>query len=232
MYLRTVPIAAVLVLVGTVSSQGEKASPKPLHDLYGDELPYGSVVRLGTLRLREGGTESLAFSPNGKWLAAWGRGGAVVSETATGKTLAKLIGEGEVPALRFDPDGRSVTAVTKWSPSLIRTWRLLPERTRLFEKFDRTLDGAYDFSPDGKVLATNFVRFWRVTDGEPHGFLGEGKGGCADLRHSPDGRWLTKAGNGAVEVWDIAAKSAKQFHAFDKDEIVRLAFSPDSKRLA
>src|SRR5690242_12721693 len=90
-------------------------SPKPAVDRHGDPLPAGAVGRLGTNRLQHvtdrgnEGVSLLAFSPDGKTLAAAGYEDGRVSlwEAGTGRLL-RMLGRhgGEVVSLAFAPDGR------------------------------------------------------------------------------------------------------------------------------
>lgn len=59
-------------------------------DPFGDPLPDGAVARLGTMRLRQPGVRSLAFSKDGGTLASGGDRPVQLWEVATGKLLRTL----------------------------------------------------------------------------------------------------------------------------------------------
>jgi RNA polymerase sigma factor (sigma-70 family) len=88
-------------------------SPRPAEgkrlttDRHGDALPEGAIARLGTLHLR-GVRGSLAFSPDGKWLAAaTGPAGEVITlfNIATGRADKRLGARTTLQRLVFSPDG-------------------------------------------------------------------------------------------------------------------------------
>src|SRR4051812_45054348 len=69
-FLRLVPLF-VLSLGLQAVPPGRGGGP-PRKDLYGDPLPPGAIARLGTIRFRsgDGPITAIAFSPDGKTLAA------------------------------------------------------------------------------------------------------------------------------------------------------------------
>jgi WD40 repeat protein len=85
--------AVLVVMVGLVALM--PLYPLPLLDAketrkaidcYGDELPPGALLRLGTTRFRENfRCYAVAYSPDGKLLASAGDGGVVLWEAESGK---------------------------------------------------------------------------------------------------------------------------------------------------
>ena len=85
----------------------------PLTDIYGDKLPEPAVKRLGTVRLRQTGNhiESVAYSPDGKWIASGGADDNTVRiwDRATGKELVRFDGHSDdVHFVTFTPDGKYI----------------------------------------------------------------------------------------------------------------------------
>ena len=82
-----------IALALALTSGGRAASPEtsqsPAVDTYGDPLPEGALLRIGTTRLRPGAVvKALAFSPDSKQLiTANPTTGVQVWDVATGKCL-------------------------------------------------------------------------------------------------------------------------------------------------
>src|SRR5581483_7263334 len=95
----------------------------------------------------------LAFSPDGKLLAAGGYSStSAVWEVATGKLRHKLPGHKYlISQVSFSPDGKTLVT-TNWNQT-IRLWETLTGRQRSrFE--DPGKPCAVAFSPDGRILAS------------------------------------------------------------------------------
>ena len=100
----------------------------------------------------------IAFSPDGKWLAATGNDGAVqVWDAITGAVIFKLTGHtGATFGVAFSPDGMSLASSSV--DRTIKIWRLPPAGGQVPEPL--TLHGhtgavyRLAFSPDGTKLAS------------------------------------------------------------------------------
>ena len=90
---------------------------EPPTDLFGDPLPDGAVVRLGTERMRHGGqVNAIAFSPDGKHVlsGAWDRS-IVLWDVKTARRVRTFEGhkgptpiQGAVWSVAFSPDGKRI----------------------------------------------------------------------------------------------------------------------------
>jgi WD40 repeat protein len=126
-------------------------------DLYGDPLPPGALARIGTTRFRYGGVaRAVAFSPDGKTLAACGDDGIRLWDSATGKEVRRTQGERlNVHAIAFRPDGKGVIASghsEKGSDLWGWTWGSDPQRLPSPE------GPSYRFatiSPDGRAVVAD-----------------------------------------------------------------------------
>jgi len=164
-----------------------------------------SLVR--EIRSEDGINSNLAFSPDGRWLAAGSSTGVIhVWDAATGEEVALLEGHtGRVRTIAFSPGG-DLLASGGWDKSIIlwdtATWT--PIRTLLGHEH---YVSQVVFSPDGTLLASGGIPLiiWDVASGEQlytidaSGLIPE------DLEFSPDGSLLASAhGETDFFLWRVA----------------------------
>ncbi len=101
-----------------------------------------------------GGLTSIAYAPDGKWLATGGVDRtARVWDAATGKIERTLDGfQDSLAGVAFSPDSQRLAVVTNGREAQIRqvkTWEVV----RKFEPRENFTFTAVAFSPDGTILA-------------------------------------------------------------------------------
>jgi hypothetical protein len=180
-------------------------------------MPWSRSLRTGKLRHRllhppadqppDGGVLCLAFSPDGRLLAAggWGKA-ATVWDVASGKRWCELPGhEYWVSSLCLSPDGK--TLATAHSDKTIRLWEVLSgrERGRLAGHAHRVTQLA--FAPDGRLASSSHDRTVRVWDLAAMKEAGRFEGHDAvvgPLAFSADGKQLASGGwDTTILVWDV-----------------------------
>ena len=116
---------------------------------------WNTVTRTPTgpaLRGPLGYVTDIAFSPDGKLIAATGLRGAVIWDTATRKTIRVLpVGDHGASAVSFSPDGLTVAIGRSDSIVALYDVRTGSQTGKLVGYWSIT---DLDFSPDGKLLAT------------------------------------------------------------------------------
>src|SRR5262249_12638258 len=123
-------LAVLMLMVGSSSGaappeRGSASGPgKPVRvDRYGDPLPPGALARVGTVRFRhEDSVCSVAFSPDGKSLAASGYGGTRLWEVSTGRELRQSTGLSGCSCLAFTGGGRTLVGLDQ--SGIVSFWNL------------------------------------------------------------------------------------------------------------
>jgi WD40 repeat protein len=148
-----------------------------VRDARSDPLPPGAVLRLGSTRLRPGGSvQRLAFSPDGGKLASWSTQSSVTDalclwDAKSGRLLRRIdLSGADVPVLAWRVDGRGATLISTRDDKLL-VWDFtdekadpkIPPRARVGmvgkvavpggPVVDNERDSCYAISPDGKTLA-------------------------------------------------------------------------------
>src|SRR5262249_12553036 len=82
---------AFVAFTGAARAEPPQDKPSQRADRFGDPMPEGALVRMGTVRLRHPGVTVplLAFLPDGKLLSSGDDGMVRVWDPATGKELRK-----------------------------------------------------------------------------------------------------------------------------------------------
>jgi WD40 repeat protein len=171
--------------------------------LLGDVVEVWDAVTGKNRRPIRNNGEALAFSPDGKRLAAGGyRSALTVWEVKTGKCVLRLaVPYDYIDQAAFSPCGRFLAAV----------------------------GSSYKGSEKGVV---GEVQIWDLRTGKQRALL-EGKGaGVVQLAYSPDGKRLAVGQrDGTVLVWDLRSRSVVRTLRGDGQRVGSMAFSPDGTRL-
>lgn len=158
---------------------------------------------------RNGGVQTLAFSPDGTTLVAREGGqAAYVLDAATGKQLRQQNGRAPIGlcADTFSPDGKVLASVNNDEVHLEE-----PATGKAIRQISAGQMGvsALAFSPDGKTLATggvnNLIRLWDAAKGSARPALGGHQGAVTAVVGSPDGQWAASTSlDRTTRVWELA----------------------------
>ena len=187
-----------------------------------------------------GARNSVAFSPDGKTLAAVdGADGIYLWDIPARSQVATLPDPGKqaVVSVAFSPDGKTLAAVD--AAGGIYLWDIAARNlvVTLSAPNVQAVNSAA-FSPDGKTLATADAADTYLWDIPARSLVAAvpdpGKQAVVSVAFSPDGKTLaTGDAAGGIYLWDIPARSlVATLPDPGKQAVVSVAFSPDGKTLA
>jgi WD40 repeat protein len=187
-----------------------KAEKPTRTDRYGDPLPEGALMRLGSVRFRvPNQIVAVAVAPNGKTLAVSSHAGLFILDAVSGKRLQRLPTPGrhwtEERKIAFSPDSKRLICqgpkkVGDQYKAVVRVWELKAElQRREYDDVDNII--SLGWSADGQPLAIcveeGTVRRRELESGQSRRFECKNLGKrelwhltiCARKTHIPN-RWL------------------------------------------
>jgi WD40 repeat protein len=152
---------------------------------------------------------AVAYSPDGRWLAATRHRDVLLIDAATGRIEQTLTGaENPINAVAFSPDSRSIAAA-EGLPSVVghvRLWTLGANESRVFTGHTDSIY-ALAFSPGGDKLVTasydKLLMLWDVASGSELHTLKHHTAAIFAVAFSPDGKALVSAAaDQTVKLWN------------------------------
>ncbi|OGN72249.1 MAG: hypothetical protein A2X25_00880 [Chloroflexi bacterium GWB2_49_20] len=194
------------------------------------------------------GVSSLAFTPDGRTLAA-GLGSGVVTllDLASGRELQTLSAYRPISDsfdalmvldLAFSPDGNKLALSTAYGS--IRIWDLIKGDARALPRAKLTPElSRLALSPDGKTLAyiidnNRAVYLWEMDSQEGQKYPLQSGEKIISLAFNPDGHSLALGlADNTIQLWDMQSHQSLGVPLNGhRGEVINLVFNPDGHRLA
>ena len=213
---------------GAIARLGRGSEPKMAFSPDGQSLAIGTCIglwlyELATLspiafwEVERGVVEAVAFSANGKWIAANKSGSQIkILDVQNGACFTHIKTENFIHSITFSYDNRFLAAAYYTSP-VVEVWH--SETGKPFARFtpDPERAGPYRpvcFSPDTRLIASTCssattdraesIIVWNMENGEQIVCLSAHTYWVTTLCFSPCGQFLASGGeDGTVYVWDV-----------------------------
>jgi len=185
---------------------------------------------------RQGAFMSVAFSPDGRHVAAGTSESAVhLWDVSTGDEVACLLGHeaGWINGLAYFPDGQRLVSCAYDGTVQIWDAQAREERGRLVGTGEPVIAVAY--RPDGRQVATGSLehgslRFWDALTGLEERCIDRDHGSVQALVYSPDGDQIASSQDGLAGVWDVAT-GVNLGWLWQREHVSRLRYSPDGQTI-
>ena len=184
-----------------------------------------------------GGIWSVAFSPNGQYLAAGDtKGDILLRRVADGQIIRSFKGHnGWVVSLAFSPDGKILASSS--CDCTAKLWDVDTGQCLHTLREHEHEVWSVAFSPDGKTLASgcddNKVRLWQVSTGKCLRIFQDHTDYVLSVVFNLDGtKILTGSHDNTIRLWDIECGKCKKIFQGHDDGVRSLAINPDGRTFA
>src|SRR5215472_7399311 len=149
--------------------------------------------------------DAVAFSPDGKRLVTGGFDSTIKFwDIGSGEEVRTLNTPEPVNSIAFSPNGRFL--ISGGENGTIILWNSdTGEEIRRFSGRGKNVKSVAFCPPDGELLATGSedgkIELWEIDTGEEVRMISGRSGRIECVAFSPDGKLLSGAGFGAVQIW-------------------------------
>lgn len=205
-----------------------------------DALPSGATRRIGSPRFRGPSVETIAYSPDGRWLAAGNADGKVrLFDAWTGRTGKTFDHKSvAVSSLSFSPDGRWLASGGEASEQPAKeliVWDIAGGAVKFSTDANRGFS-RIAFSADGKWLAAiggaGKVVVWHTDSWEEFVSFEPKIGWFHDFCFAPDSTTLVYSSRRGYQHRDLLTGQPSAIILQKPSDFNSLAVSPDSRLLA
>ena len=206
----------------------------------------GSFVR-GLYGRNSNRISRVAWAPDGETIVTGDLdGGVYLWDANSGTMLFELEGHGcdtnelgdkfcAIWQLEYSRDSRFLATLGR--DRTVRLWDVYSRETLTVLRQDGAIISSVDFSDDAARVVTGAwdgtARLWEVDSGPAKAVMGRRAKWMTEVAYAPDGKTLAiGSGNeGVLELFDAAEGSWIETLPYHINELTRLEFSPDGKRL-
>lgn len=180
-----------------------------------------------------GSVRSVAFSPDGKKLAAGEWRTVHLWDIETQEQIAAIEGHTSwVRFVAFNPTGKHLASAGGLGNQVLRLWEVETQKPLAVLKDHTSSAWFLDFYPDGKILVSSNNGEFLIWDVDAQKQIGSLEG-WLPLALSPNGKILAFRGkNRDIQLWDIDTQKQVAVLEGHTDWVSSFAFSPDGKILA
>jgi WD40 repeat protein len=180
---------------------------------------------------------SVAFSPNGSWLATGSMDKTIkIWNLKSGRLKYHFKGHKRIiRSVAFSPDNKWLASSS--ADRTVRIWNLSSGKLHYRLAAHPSSVWSVGFSSDSAWLASaskdKTIKTWNIETKKLQHILAGHKDGVATVAYSPNSHILASGGiGGMVKLWNLKTGQLEDTLSKHKDEIWSVAFSPDGKLLA